>query len=180
MTPERAAYHAAMLSHALMLPQGLWDEFDRDFSDDLDREDPLSPLTLELTDVASDINGTIGVLLRYCREHTPDLSVVYDLVWADLCRRYRSGSLTDQDLCRLCWNLASFAEDEWDADWDDFRTFCYYYEDYEEWGDQTIPDPLYLQCRELFLAQHHDLRSALLQTPEKKTLFQRIREFLHL
>ena len=177
MTPERAAYHATMLSHALMLTQGLWDEFDRDFSDDLDREDPLSSLTLELTDVSSDINGVISVLLRYCREHTPDLSVVYDLVWTDLCHRYRSGSLTDQALCCLCWNLASFAEEEWKADWDEFRTFCYYY---EEWGDQTIPEPLYLQCREFFLAQHHDLRSALFQTPEKKTLFQRIREFLHL
>ena len=171
MTPERAAYHY------LMLTVGLREEFDRDFDEALEKEDPLSPLTLELTDVASDINGTIGVLLRYCREHTPDLSVVYDLVWADLCRRYRSGSLRDQDLCSLCWNLASFAEEEWKADWEEFRTFCYYY---EEWGDQTIPDPLYLQCRELFLAQHHDLRNALLQTPEKKTLFQRIREVLHL
>jgi hypothetical protein len=170
MTPERAAYHALMLS------QGFWDEFDRDFSDDLDREHPLSPLTLDLTDVSSDINGVISVLLRYCREHTPDLSVVYDLVWADLCRRYNSGNLTDEDLCNLCWNLAEFAEEEWNADWDDFRTFSYHYEEYMD----ALHDPYYRKGRELFLAQHHDLRSALLRTPEKKTLFQRIREFLHL
>jgi hypothetical protein len=103
MTPERAAYHALMLS------QGFWDEFDRDFSDDLDRESPLSPLTLELTDVSSDVNGAIAVLLRFCMDHSPDMEIVYDLVWDDLCRRYRSGSLTDQTLCSLCRELSDGA-----------------------------------------------------------------------
>ena len=169
MTPERAAYHVLMLS------QGFWEEFDRDFSDALDQENPLSPLTLELTDVASDVNGAIAVLLRYCWEHTPDLEIVYDLAWSDLCRRYRGGSLTDEALCNLCWRLAEFAEEQWEADWDDFRTFSYCYEEYMD----ALRDPCYLQCRELFLAQHHGLSAAMRQAPEKKTLFQRILEFFH-
>ena len=177
MTPERAAYHVTMLSHALMLRQGVWDEFDRDFSDDLDREEPLSPLTLELTDVSSDVNGAIAVLLRFCMDHSPDMEIVYDLVWDDLCRRYRSGSLTDQTLCSLCRELSEFAEEQWEADWKAFQTFSYYF---EGWIEGYVHNADYLKCRELFLAQHHDLRSALLQTPEKKTLLQRIREFLHL
>lgn len=158
MTPERAAYHATMLSHALMLPQGLWDEFDRDFSEDLDREDPLSQLTLELTDVSSDVNGAIAALLRFCMDHRPDLSVVYDLVWSDLCRRYHSGSLTDHALCCLCRELSEFAEEQWETDWEDFRTLSYYFEDLIV---GKIHNADYLKCRELFLSRHRDLRAAM-------------------
>lgn len=164
MTPERAAYHL------LMLQVGLREAFDQEFDEALEHEDPLSKLILDLTSHASDLNGCISVLQNFCCDHPPDIDEVYDLVWLDLCERFRSGSLTDAELANLAWTLAEDAE-VWAADWRDFRTLWYYY---DEFYDGTILGERYLQCRELFLTQR---ACSPEPTPApKKTFLQRIRE----
>lgn len=171
MTPERAAYHA------LMLRVGLRDTFDREFDEALEQEEPLSDLILDLSSSASDINGTISVLQNFCCDHPPDIDDVYDLVWQDLCARFRSGSLSDLELANLTWTLAEMAEDRWNADWQDFRTLEYHY---ETLLDGMIREEDYLRCRELFLTRRAcTTDSHPAPARKKKTLFQRFLAFFH-
>lgn len=167
MSPERSAYHA------LMLHVGLRDVFDRDFDVALEQEEPLSPLTLALTSATTDINRTISLLREHCRENPTDIDAVYDLVWQDLCLRFRGGSLTDLELINLAWTLSQTAEEWFGADWEDFRTLEYHY---ETWLDGLIPEERYLQCRELFLTRRTCSTDPEPPQPEK-TLLQRIRDF---
>lgn len=169
MTPERAAYHA------LMLRFGLNDAFDREFDEALETEDPLSKLILDLTSTASDINRTIALLRDHCYENPPKVDIVYDLVWKDLCERFCSGRLNDEELSNLAWTLAEAAEDWWNADWEDFRTLEYHY---ETWFDGMISKERYLQCRELFLTQRACALDALTDPPPKKTIPQKLLGFL--
>lgn len=171
MTPERAAYHL------LMLQVGLREAFDQEFDEALENEDPLSKLILDLTSHASDINGCISVLQNFCCDHPPDIDAVYDLVWQDLCTRFLSGSLTDAELANLAWTLAEDAEDWWAADWRDFRSLWYYY---DEFYDGIILGERYLQCRELFLTQRACSPEPISAPPlPEQTLLQRIREFFN-
>ena len=60
MTPERAAYHALMLS------VGFRDAYEQEFDEALEVEDPISDLILALTSVTTDINATIAKLRHFC------------------------------------------------------------------------------------------------------------------
>ena len=174
MTPERAAYHALMLS------VGFRDAFEQEFDEALEVEDPISDLILALTTVTTDINATIARLRHFCREQPPDLEQVYDLVWKDLIGRFRSGVLDDLGLVNMAWTLAELAEESWGADWWSFRQLSY---DYETFLDDFIQHSDYLRAREQFLAQlplSPDLLPDLPPDPQKKPLLRRILEFFHL
>ena len=170
MTPERAAYHALMLS------VGFRDAFEQEFDEALEVEDPISDLVLALTTVTTDINATIAGLRHFCREQPPDLEQVYDLVWKDLIGRFRSGILDDLGLVNMAWTLAELAEESWGADWWSFRQLSY---DYETFLDGFIKHSDYLRARERFLAQL-PLSPDLPPDPQKKPLLRRILEFFHL
>ena len=169
MTPERAAYHALMLS------VGFRDAFEQEFDEALEVEDPISDLILALTSVTTDINATIAKLRHFCREQPPDLEQVYDLVSKDLIGRFRSGILDDLGLVNMAWTLAELAEESWGADWWSFRQLSY---DYETFLDGFIQHSDYLRARERFLAQL-PLSPDLPPDPQKKPLLRRILEFFH-
>lgn len=131
MTPERAAYHY------LMLTQGLREEFDRDFDEALEKEAPLSDLTLKLCAAPpSDTDACWPILLNYYSEFPVDGDAVFGLVLADVARRWRSGSLTPRELADLCRCLAEEADTRWRLDLEEFRS-PYYCWDSADRGEIT-------------------------------------------
>ena len=88
MTPEKAQYHL------LMLRLGQRAEYDRELDRILEEEDPLPPLILDLALCMSDLNQTISLLREFLLDHPADQQTVYDMVPADLRRKYTEEKLT--------------------------------------------------------------------------------------
>ncbi len=73
-------------------------------------------------------------------------NTVYDLVLADVARRWHSGTLTPKELADLCWNLAEEAELPF-LDFEEFRG-PYYYWDYA--NQSQITWERFQECMEIF------------------------------
>jgi len=94
MSPERVKLHA------LLLENGERRLLDRELTDALEAEDPLSPLTLDLS-VCTDDAQTLHVLHEYLLDHPADMAAVEALLRQELCSRYEQGLITREE----CLNL---------------------------------------------------------------------------
>lgn len=168
MTPERAAYHYLMLS------VGQREEFDRDFDEALEREDPLSDLTVQLCAAPpSDINACRSVLMNYYADHAVDGDMVYDLVWQDLRRRWQSG-MPDAELANLAWAIQAEAQDCWEADWEELRELSYAL---EYWMESTITEERFRWCLQEYFTTKI-CPDPLPPVPVRKSLLQRLNDAL--
>ena len=142
MTPERAAYHA------LMLTVGLREEFDRDFDEALEKEDPLSDLTVKLCAAPpSDADACRSILMNYYCDFTLDGNAVFDLTLEDVRRRWYGGKLTDQELVDLGRALWEEADTLFDGPWKEFGCLWHNW-DYFQQG--LIPREDFLDDMDIF------------------------------
>lgn len=111
MSPETAQYHL------MMLRLGQREEYDRELDRILEEEDPLPPLILDLALCMSDVNRTISVLREYSMDHPADQQQVYDMILADLRRKYTEQSLTAVQTVALLWNITRIVKDPGEDPW---------------------------------------------------------------
>lgn len=142
MTPERAAYHY------LMLTVGLREEFDKDFDEALEKEDPLSDLTVKLCAAPpSDTDACRSILMNYYCDFTVDGNAVFDLALEDVRRRWYDGRLTDQELVDLGRALWEEADTLFDGPWKEFGCLWHNW-DYFQQG--LIPREDFLDDMDIF------------------------------
>lgn len=134
MTPEKAQYHL------LMLRLGQREEYDRELDRILEAEDPLPPLILELAVSMSDLNKTISVLREYLHHRPADQQQVYDLVLADVHRKYDTKEWDAVRTAGFLWEIRRAAWDFSEDPWDGLYHLVYEFELFEE----------NLICREVF------------------------------
>lgn len=111
MTPEKAQYHL------LMLRLGQRTAYDRELDRILQEEDPLPPLILDLAVCMSDLNQTISVLREFLLDHPADQQTVYEMVLADLRRKYTEEKLTPAETAALMWKITRIVRDPGEDPW---------------------------------------------------------------
>ena len=126
MTPEKAQYHL------LMLRLGHQASYDRELDRILNEEDPLPPLILELALCMSGLNKTISVLREYLHDHPADQQQVYDLVLADVHRKYDTKEWDAVQTAGFLWEVRRAAWDFSEDPWDGLYQLVYEFELYEE------------------------------------------------
>ena len=109
MTAELAAYHK------LFLLNGLTESFERELDECLERENPLSDLTLALSTCGGKREEQIHILNEYIRNTAPeqiDKDAVFSFVADELRERYEQNP--DTDLEAFAMLMRDIA---WDSDW---------------------------------------------------------------
>ena len=126
MTAERACYHK------LMLEVGLTERFDRELDELLEREDPLSELTLALSTCGGDRNEQIHILndfvLSVPKERI-DRDAVFSMVAGDFLARYEKSSEDLEELLRKMHIAANASGFDADEPWDSMRSLYDLYDD---------------------------------------------------
>ena len=109
MTAEQAVYHK------LFLLNGLTECFDRELDEHLERENPLSDLTLALSTCGGKREEQIHILNEYILNTTPeqiDKDAVFSFVADELRERFKENPDTDPEaFAMLMRDIA------WDSDW---------------------------------------------------------------
>lgn len=111
MTAEKAMYYSAMLQ------VGLGDSFYQAFDKMLDEEDPLSELTLSLSDCISDVNAVLHILREYVLDHSVNEQVVCDLILRDIRCRYELGKMSRVDVVTILYDIARLLDKGWEGPW---------------------------------------------------------------
>ena len=141
MTPEKAQYHL------LMLRLGQREEYDRELDRILMEADPLPPLVLDLALCMSDLNKSISILREYLRDHPADQQQVYDLLLADVRRKYDAREWDAIQTAGFLWEVRRVAWDFSEEPWDGLYNLVYEFELFEEG----------LICREVFAEAFHSV-----------------------
>lgn len=126
MTPEKAQYHL------LMLRLGQREAYDRALDRILVEEDPLPPLILDLALCMSDLNQTISILREYIHDRPADQQQVYDLVLADVHRKYDTKEWDALQTAGFLWEVRRAAWDFSEDPWDGLYHLVYEFELFEE------------------------------------------------
>lgn len=114
LTYEQAYYHK------LMLEIGLTDEFDMALDKMLEEEEPLHPLTLELSTCGGDRNSQIHILNEYVLNVEPeriDREKVFDLVIGRFRKLHEKDPGAVEQITKLMYSITSltgwWSEDPW-------------------------------------------------------------------
>ena len=115
MTPERATYYRLLLS------VGLGDEYYRELNQRLEKEDPLSPLTLALASCESSLTETLSVLHTYTLEHPVKKSTVFDWIMDELQAQYEHQHLTQKQIIEIMYTIAKNDDKLFESPWTEFH-----------------------------------------------------------
>ena len=170
MTAERAVYLR------LMLEIGRTESFDRELDELLEREDPLSELTLSLSTCGGDRNRQISILREYARsvpEESIDDKAVFSLVIGEFRAEYEADpealeALVHQ-MSSAAWYYGRWTDDPWNG--------MYYMQDW--YGDiaEGLPRELFLQSLRMLLytGEVLDPLDALRERDRRRSLPERLR-----
>lgn len=116
-------------AYLLLLRLGFCEAYDKALDEALEREDPLSDLTLSLALCGADLNKTISQLESFTEHKDINEEAVLDLVWQEIRRLYCNDVLRSWQLPDVIATLYCYADFP-DTDlWNTVRE-CYY--DYED------------------------------------------------
>ena len=121
MTVEQAAYHK------LFLQNGLTEHFDRDVDKRLERENPLSDLTLALSTCGGKREEQIHILNEYILNTAPeqiDKDTVFSFVADELRERFEENPDTDLEAFTMLMHVIA-RDSDW---WRDFEPWATMYE----------------------------------------------------
>lgn len=137
MTPELVEFYRCLLL------VGLGEGFYRAFDEALEREDPLSDLTLSLCTCISDEGAVLHILREYTLDHPFDEQAVCDLILTDIRSRYISGEMSRVQVAKTLYRIVAAIDKLWDDPWNSLMDLSYHL---EAWEDGLICEEVFNQC----------------------------------
>ena len=171
MTAERAVYLR------LMLEIGRTESFDRELDELLEREDPLSELTLDLSTCGGDRNRQISILREYARsvsEESIDDNAVFSLVIGEFRAEYEANPEALEALVRQMGTAACYSGRWTDDPWNGM----YYMQDwYGDIAEGILSKEEFLQSLRMLLytGEVLDPLDALRERDRRRSLPERLR-----
>ena len=162
MTVEQAAYHK------LFLQNGLTEHFDRDLDERLERENPLSDLTLALSTCGGKREEQVHILNEYIRNTAPeeiDKDAVFSFVADELRERYEQNPDPDlETFTMLMHNIARYSG---------------WWQDFEPWATMYLMNDFYNEAFTDHLISKACFRSILRRLLYDKTGSDLVRFVVH-